>query len=70
MWESGGHKVPFGTATLSALLVLAGLLLFIAAVILNSLEHFMKRLEEQMLAVIGPRATVRPNLPPGTDVAE
>lgn len=62
------HKVPFGTATLSALLVLAGLLLFIAAIILNTLEHFMKRLEEQLLAVVGPRGAV--HHPPRADRAD
>ncbi|MGI8827569.1 MAG: glycosyltransferase family 2 protein [Chloroflexota bacterium] len=46
------HAVPLGTATLSALLVITGLVLGIAGVILNTLEHFMSRLQLEFQTIL------------------
>lgn len=42
------HAVPLGTATLSTLLLIVGLVLGVAGVILNTLEHFMGHLWEEL----------------------
>jgi hypothetical protein len=47
------HVVPFGTAILSTLLVIGGLLLSVTGVILNSLEHFMGRLTDEIRSALG-----------------
>jgi len=46
------HVVPFGTAIFSTLLVLGGILFGMTGVILNSLEHFMTRLWEELHEMI------------------
>jgi glycosyltransferase involved in cell wall biosynthesis len=48
---NGHHPVPLGTAVLSALFVLIGLMLGITAIILNTLEHFMRRLRGELQAL-------------------
>lgn len=46
------HVVPLGTATLSALLLTVGIVLGIAGIILNTVEHFMRRVQEELDMVV------------------
>jgi fructose-specific phosphotransferase system IIC component len=42
------HAVPTGTTVLSSMLIMLGLVLVVTAVILNTLEHFMVRLQQEL----------------------
>ncbi len=42
------HVVPLGTAILSSLFIISGLLLGVTGVILNSLERFMTRMQDEI----------------------
>jgi hypothetical protein len=42
------HVVPLGTALVSTLLIIAGLLLEVTSVILHSLEHFVGRIRQEL----------------------
>ncbi|SRR5579884_476247 len=42
------HVVLFGTAILSSLLIIVGMLLAVTGLILNSLEHFLRRIEDEI----------------------
>jgi glycosyltransferase involved in cell wall biosynthesis len=42
------HPVPFGTVVLSSLLIIAGLVLGVTGVILNTLEKFMSRMQDEL----------------------
>lgn len=45
------HVVPIGTVVLSALFLIFGLTLSIAGLILHSLDHFMRRIQEELRTV-------------------
>jgi glycosyltransferase involved in cell wall biosynthesis len=45
------HVVPIGTVVLSTLLLIFGLTLSIAGLILHSLDHFMRRIQQELRAV-------------------
>jgi len=54
------HAVPLGTAVLSALFVMIGLMLGITAIILNTLEHFMTRLRGELQVLTRPQGAQNP----------
>jgi glycosyltransferase involved in cell wall biosynthesis len=46
------HLVPFGSAVLSSLLILVGLLLGVTGIILNSLEYLLSRIEDKVYTAL------------------
>lgn len=50
------HVVPLGTALVSALLIIVGLLLALTGVILNTFEHLVSKIVEEVRRSVGPEA--------------